>query len=295
MPPRSGPGSVIVVVPLPTRPLNSDEVLALAQLRRVLGGYDTVLLAPPGGPVPEGEGPVMRIPRRFFGSAKAHGALLVSRRFYEAFSAYEFILIYHLDAFVFSDQLAEWCAKGYSYIGPPWFEYTTVPPSPQGAGTGGFSLRRVDSCLAVLDSRVPWISARQYWREQRRVGVPLIRRGAFTVLKCAKPLNGVRWEVRHLNRYGSAEDNFWAQRARHYHAGFVLPAPQEALAFGWGKEPRLCHYLTQGVLPFGCHGWSRPENRQFWLPILREYAERSYPANQSQVRASPSSSPTFAW
>lgn len=292
---RSASASVVVVVPLPTRPLNTDEHLALAQLRRVLGRYDTVFLAPPGGPVPPGEGPVMRIPRRFFGSAAAHGDLLVSRRFYEAFAAWEYILIYHLDAFVFSDQLADWCDKGYSYVGPPWFEYTDTPPSPQGAGTGGFSLRRVESCLAVLDSRIPWIPVRKYWVEQRQAGVSLVRSGAVTALKCIRPLNGVRWQVRHLKRYGSAEDNFWAQRAPHYDPGFILPPPAEALAFGWGKEPRLCQYLAQGVLPFGCHGWSRPENRDFWLPILLQCADQSSPSNQSQVRASPVSSPIVGW
>ena len=147
----------------------------------------------------------------------------------------------------------------------------------------------------MLDSRVPWIPPREYWQEQKRAGVSLVRRSAFTALKCVGPLNGVRWQVRHLNRYGSAEDNFWAQRATHYEPGFLLPPPEEALAFGWGKEPRLCHWLANGRLPFGCHGWSRPENRDFWLPILRACAERPYPANQSQVRARPSSSPTLTW
>jgi hypothetical protein len=292
---RSTAASVVVVVPLPTRPLNPDEEMALVQLRRILGRYDTVFLAPPGGPVPAGPGRVLRIPRRYFGSAAAHGSLLVSRRFYQRFSAYEYILIYHLDAFVFSDQLSEWCAKGYGYIGPPWFDYTARPPSPGGASDGGFSLRRVKSCLSVLDSRVPWVPLREYWQVQRKAGMSLVRRAAMTALKSIRPFNDVRWQLRNLSRYGGAEDNFWAQRAAYYDPGFRWPPPADALAFGWGKEPPLCEYLSGGRLPFGCHGWPRPENRRFWLPILRACLDQPCDSNHSQVRESPSSSPIVAW
>jgi hypothetical protein len=44
----------------------------------------------------------------------------LSEEFYQAFTDFEFMLIYQLDAFVFRDELADWCRSGYEYIGAPW-------------------------------------------------------------------------------------------------------------------------------------------------------------------------------
>lgn len=216
---------------------------------------------------------VQRMPRRFFGSAAAHGALLGSPVFYEAFADYDYVLIHHLDAFVFSDQLREWCARGYDYIGPAWFTTTTNPPSPRVAATGGFSLRRINACLSVLRSRVRGISPADYWRATGPGGTgrSLVRRLLGTAIKSLPRFNDVAWEMKRFLR-DRAEDDFWAFRASHYDEEFALAPASEGLAFGWGLEPRLCFELRGGALPFGCHGWSRPENRDFWLPLLRSHA-----------------------
>ena len=145
---------------------------------------------------------VKRVPSRFFGSAAAHGALLVSGLFYDAFAEYEFILIHHLDAFVFSDQLGEWCARGFDYIGTPWFTYDTDPPSPRFAGTGGFSLRRIAACRAVLHSRARGVEPAEFWRRTRAARGPVHTAKALagTVLKYVPAFNSVRWETRRLPR-----------------------------------------------------------------------------------------------
>lgn len=44
---------------------------------------------------------------------------MLSAEFYDRFAAYEYVLIYQLDAFVFADRLAEFCQMGYDYIGAP--------------------------------------------------------------------------------------------------------------------------------------------------------------------------------
>jgi hypothetical protein len=41
---------------------------------------------------------------RFFGSIEVHIRILFSNAYYHAFSGYEYILTYHIDALVFSDQ-----------------------------------------------------------------------------------------------------------------------------------------------------------------------------------------------
>ena len=37
--------------------------------------------------------------------------------FYRRFRNYEYILLCHLDSFVFRDELEKWCQTGYDYIG----------------------------------------------------------------------------------------------------------------------------------------------------------------------------------
>ena len=123
----------------------------------------------------------------FFADPKGYNRLMLSRGFYDRFAAYEYMLIHQLDAFVFSDQLMDWCSRGYDYIGAPWLppgqvpgwfgqtliavrrkchrflnkkrrskEPGTRPQFTYSAGNGGFSLRRVAAMrrvLAELDQR----------------------------------------------------------------------------------------------------------------------------------------------
>jgi hypothetical protein len=39
-----------------------------------------------------------------------------SKQFYERFVAYDYMLIYQLDAYVFKDELDDWSAKGYDLL-----------------------------------------------------------------------------------------------------------------------------------------------------------------------------------
>src|SRR5690606_35437868 len=90
--------------------------------------------------------------------------LVLSRRFFRSFITYEYILIYHLDALVFSDQLREWCAAGFDYIGAPWLKSPDDPT--QGfseVGNSGFSLRNVEAALRVIDSRRYKVDPDDYW------------------------------------------------------------------------------------------------------------------------------------
>ena len=214
-----------------------------------------------------------RFPARFFGNKHRHNQLLINPLFYEAFAEYEYILIYHLDALVFSDQLAEWCARGYDYVAPVRFDMSTVPPSLEAPVTGGFSLRRVDACLRVLRSRRAGVTPRAYWRNARREsrGLVLIPRALWALAKFLPRFNTVDWELKR-QFLPAGEDNFWALRAHLYDPDFRRVPVGEALSFGWGLEPRHCHQLCEGKVPFGCHGWNRSANREFWIPYLLEDA-----------------------
>lgn len=179
---------------------------------------------------------VVRFDPAYFLDTLTYSRLLLSPGFYEAFGAYEFILIHQLDAFVFRDELADWCRRGYDYIGAPWIDLDWItdlrsqwPPETRYnlVGNGGFSLRRVAPALKLL---------------------------------LEHPEVAERW--------GGTEDVFWA-----FLAGgcmpFTIPLLEEAVAFSFETRPARALELNGGNLPFGCHAWSHARVIDFWRPVLK--------------------------
>src|SRR5690606_36909590 len=112
---------VAIMVPLSFRTERTpEEEISFRHLVRCLGRYDRYVVVPEGTSVAWSGFEVEAFPREYFGSAQAHTRLLFSRRFYERFSRYEYLLTYHLDCLVFDDQLEAWCSRGLDYIGAPW-------------------------------------------------------------------------------------------------------------------------------------------------------------------------------
>ena len=60
--------------------------------------------------------------KAYFESLSGYNKLMLSKQLYQRFMAYEYMLIYQLDAYVFRDELEYWCRQGYDYIGAPWLK-----------------------------------------------------------------------------------------------------------------------------------------------------------------------------
>ncbi|HEU4829924.1 MAG TPA: DUF5672 family protein [Gemmatimonadales bacterium] len=275
---------VAVVVPLPTgRALTSDETVSLRHIEHFLGHYDRYFLAPEGMAVDHSPGfQVQRFPGEYFGSAVAHNTLLLQRRFYQAFRNYRFILICHLDALVFSDQLTAWCQRDWDFIGAPWFPCKHTRWMEQfgrtsGVGNGGFSLRKVEAFLRVLGSKHRDMEPDEYWRNFVANKPRHVRFHQFwrRWLKHLSIFNNVRWS---LYRHRVAEDIFWAFEATRFDPAFRVAPVEEALRFAWETEPRRCFEMTGGAMPFGCHAWPRYD-RGFWIPHLIEDARATAEAS----------------
>ncbi len=144
---------VAVVVPMYKKGLDADEQISYRHLSEYLAGFDKYIVGPESLQV-ELEGfSVRRFRDEFFHSTATYSALLISPEFYEAFTDYEYILLYQLDSLVFSDKLLEWCAKDFDYVGAPWFSRDGADFVDESAvGNGGFSLRKIESFLRVLQA-----------------------------------------------------------------------------------------------------------------------------------------------
>lgn len=254
---------VAVVVPIYRDQLSEFEEISLRSIVSVLGEYPLVFVKPQTLKLE-------RVGRLFpglseenfaddyFKNIHAYNTLMLSPQFYERFQEYQYILIAQLDTFIFRDELHQWCAKGYDYIGAPWVVrdfyrhpfmrlcsaikrcYCRLSGKPNSqitgnkVGNGGLSLRKVESHICAT-----------------------------------RQLNAVvdqylSYEKHHLFN----EDVFFAIEPNRHGLQFRYPELGEALQFSFDKHPAYCYKKTGGRLPFGCHAWSKKRMLKFWKNII---------------------------
>lgn len=249
---------MVVIVPVYRALLTAEETVSLRRTCDVLGRKRPIVVIKPEGldlsALAEAY-PVLRFEEfgsDYFRGIRGYNRLMTSKEFYERFTAYEYLLIAQLDAYIFRDELDEWCGRGYDYVGAPWMrrpQYSVPPCSWIRArkdrrrvarglfaiaslfgrvGNGGLSLRKVRSHIARIEEN------QEYLAELNRVG-----------------MNG--WP----------EDVFWAFRKE-----FRYPTAKEALMFSYDLYPRYCHWVNRHRLPMGCHAWFSRKSHKFWRGII---------------------------
>lgn len=254
---------VAVVVPIYRDQLSEYEEISLRSIVNVLGKYPLVFVKPSSLKLDKVGRlfPQLReenFDATYFANIHAYNSLMLSPAFYHRFDRYQYILIAQLDTFIFRDELYQWCAKGYDYVGAPWIvrdfyhhpfmrlcsaikrfycELTHKPNSQitgNKVGNGGLSLRKVESHIRATEQLSHIVE--QY----------------------------LRYEKHHLFN----EDVFFAIEPNRNGLQFCYPDCIEALQFSFDKHPAYCYKKTDGRLPFGCHAWSKKRMLKFWAPII---------------------------
>ncbi len=250
---------VKVIIPIYKAELSELEMRSLKQVYKILKPYPLVVIKPEKLNVSQliSKFPLLTFhsfDNSFFESIAGYNKLMLSETFYSAFLNTRYILIYQLDAYVFRDELTDWCSKGYDYMGAPWlrkpvynlpvistlmslaasYYKKTGKKNKQllynKIGNGGFSLRKTESHYLVTKRHNKLI---EYFLSQNR---------------------------NHLYN----EDVFWATVPE-----FTYPGVLEALHFSFDKYPAYCYKLTNHQLPFGCHSWYKRKMKRFWRPIIK--------------------------
>ena len=245
------------------------ERKSFEQCLRVLGEHPLILVCPDSlniqiyKDIAKHQNICLRVERfadLWFTNVRQYNFLLLSTCFYERFSGIEYILIYQLDAWVFSDQLLEWCDKGYNYVGAPWFTDEGAP-LPFG-GNGGFCLRNTSACLRVLSGEPV-----EVWNY------------AFLFLRFPTWRSSYRhfrdmllfWWNSHafVKAWNKNEDVFFSSVLEFTTHGKIAP-PSEAMFFSFERFPEKLYFLTGQKLPFGCHAMARynPTFWKKWIPAL---------------------------
>ena len=188
---------------------------------------------------------VQRFAPEHFVSVKSYNDLVISSDFYYPFaSAYEYLLIYQLDAFLLTNQITAFCELGYDYYGAPWLtgfpQYRfflnrwplRLNTKRFYVGNGGLSLRKISSTIDLLN------------RKRGHVSKTFFMEDAF---------------------FG-----YWGSIDPHFHA-----CPLE-IAARFSLEAHPEHWLQiTGALPMGFHGFE-VWDQDFYPPLLlKAYATLS--------------------
>ena len=272
----------VVVIPVYKKEPSLDECCSLRRCIRVLGRHTLRLVCPESldaaayNDVAGGVLPCERFRDEFFDSIEGYNRLMKSHAFYRRFRKYEYMLIYQLDAWVFSDELDAWCGKDYDYIGAPWFEKHGSREDGYDlwcAGNGGFSLRRISTFMRVTNPRVRMKSCREIFRDEYHS----VRDLGHCLVRCLSPIVGNN-TMRHYMKRGDVsgmwEDVFFSRGLVATRHRLRVPTAEEAARFSFEVSPRwLFEEMTRGKLPFGCHAWRRYQYDVFWDKYIRADAE----------------------
>lgn len=230
---------VVIGIPIYKASLNQYEKISLQQVARVLREYPIVFIAPKSLIFNYGEEyehwNIERFPDEFFQGTEAYSNLCLSISFYERFDNYKFLLIYQLDAFVFSDQLKKFCDMDYDYIGAPWPAFTINWRCTKSyVGNGGLSLRKIQSTLELLRERNP--------------------------IKC----------IEKKDLFMHAEDIFFAYAGQQKIWNYRVAPSSVAVHFSIDYEVRKIYEKLSDNVPFGCHFWYKL-NFSYWKPLIESF------------------------
>ena len=274
----SSSAAAVVTVPVYRAELSESEAASFKQTALVLGGkHPVVLFAPEGIDLTRyreiyPDFTVEYFPGDFFRSVSDYSRLLLSKEFYLRFAEFEWLLICQLDAWVFRDELAYWCKKGYDYIGAPFVQRYGRSEEII-IGNGGFSLRRIEAMLRVLDApekrMFPPALLLRFFRNYLFSGKYLASLRPLGRLCGLYPNTRGRYLEQIRREKFNSEDMVYYFLSREFtDDGLFMPGIDDAARFSLDAQPG--RFFRE--LPFGCHAWLK-NGADFWRTYVRNKPE----------------------
>ena len=265
--------SMCVIIPVHKPQPTADELVSLNACKMHLSGYNCYLVYPKGMDVSAyiTHHPGLKykpVDIKWLSSVEQYNKLKLDLGFYEMFAAYNYLLTYELDAYIFHNNFEQANAFKFDYIGAPFFEgYWAALPGAAfiKGGNSGFSVRNVASCLYVLRamrkfrfkwalykiflSYLPWLKAK------------------------INQLTGYRYDVFVSGKFGFYfadfhlnEDVVWSEIVPQLFPAFTVADPLSALKFSFEYNLDESLKLNNGQLPLGCHAWFK--HLDFWKKYI---------------------------
>ncbi|RYE27216.1 MAG: hypothetical protein EOP45_01930 [Sphingobacteriaceae bacterium] len=259
---------VAVVIPCYRNTISAYEKIALQQCESILSAYPKIIIKPNHLTLSDetkivSVSAIENFDEHYFASIAGYNRLMLTPEFYARFIDYEYILIYQLDAFVFSDELTYWCNADIDYIGAPWIRPT-----------------HDKSNIETLELKVKSYLYTRY--NVHRKGLPSdkqfinkVGNGGFS-LRRVKVFHDITLSMQpkiHFylssNNFHYNEDAFWSIEVNRKKRILNIPFYKTALKFAFEFHPERAYNLNHQQLPFGCHAWDKQVD--FWRPIFKKY------------------------
>lgn len=208
----------------------------------------------------------------YFEGIEGYNRLLLSCEFYESLSDYEYVLIFQLDAWVFSNALDYWCSKEFFFIGAPVFKNYDENKNLQlekGTLNGGLSLRAIQPALKIL--KLFFAATSVFNKVCKVVGSKKIAtvvasgicRFKFREIKNTDYLRAM-WQYGWPN-----EDIVWTKYFPSIFKNIKLPKVEEAMSFAFDMHPDFLYKLNGSQLPMACHAWEKYKP-VFWSKFIKD-------------------------
>lgn len=270
----------IIIIPIYKKSITNDEQSSLVQCCNILQNFNICFVAPKGLECFEYKKIVsplnINYSFKFFDKAHfeniiSYSKFMLDKNFYKEFLEYKYMLIYQLDAWVFRDELQEWCSKGFDYIGAPWFEgYDCAGKNSSflaKSGNGGFSLRNIENFYKTL------LTYEENFKKSKII--PMNR-----IYKKHGIVNFILHFFKIIERYYSKqntysyvfetqyEDTIIANYFETFNKNFKVATADEAIAFSFEVLPEILFEMNNNKLPFGCHAFKK-YNWNFWKEYIK--------------------------
>lgn len=284
-----------IVIPTYKTVPNEWEVISLTQCFKILNRYDMYIVTYQSIDLDfyrnlaqqfNVELNVKYFDEIYFKNITGYNFLMLNRSFYSSFSDYDYLLIYQLDCFVFKDELNYWAAKGYDYIGSPWFadygDYAQNKPFWYN-GNGGFSIRRIKSFLRVFDWKGPLRKMPQIKHDLRNLDINKYKKEILycfiwlgyhnTISNFWKKMGYDQAKITETFTDGQLranEDVLWTNMFKYARVVIKTPDFEGGLGFSYERSPQYLFEKNNNILPFGCHAWWKYD-LEFWKPYITKF------------------------
>ena len=145
-----------------------------------------------------------------------------------------------------------------------------------GVGNGGFSLRNINDCIAVLKSSKKIFGLKQCISQSKPKKKPLnFLRGIKQYIKIDT------FKTIHTNTIVN-EDKIFSLAGKRFKF-FNIPMPRESIPFSFEMQPKKLYRLNNNQLPFGCHAWWKYD-LNFYIPFFETYGYKIKQTSQSNLK-----------
>lgn len=238
----------VIVIPVYKKEISDNEKKSLDQCVRIFENRNICLIAPESLDLKNYRShsdkvSVSRFEDQYFKNIKGYNRLMLSPLLYERFSAYDYMLVCQLDAYVFKDELEYWCNKRYDYIGSPIISNSFV---------------------------TSWLKHLKRRNLMLKLGIirnDCVGNGGFSLRKISSFLFNSKLFRKETEAWDLNEDLFWSFRLPVINPLFRIPPMKVAVGFSFEDEPALCYKMNNRQLPFGCHAWEKYDP-EFWKKFI---------------------------